>query len=270
MGGQPAIPVGMGMGMGMLASKPKVEDLHQKESSEIYEGAEHNNLQMLQAGISGGGDVNTCNLQGVTPLLLAVKNQNVQIINTLLSAGASINAVSADTSPVHEAIRQKNLSILTTLLDKGGQVNLQLVDGKTPLHVAIQQNNPELINFLLSRGADPKAKTQQNVSCLHFAAAEGDRDTVEKFIGHGNNVNEQNANGKTPLHVAVEKTQLDAVKVLLNHGANTNLKDAWGRPAKECGGATAYKLIHAHKPGQKYEFVVVTDDDLKTGLPSDD
>jgi len=140
-------------------------------------------------------------------------------------------------------------------------VNLPLVDGKTPLHIAIQVNNAELINFLMGRGGDPKIKTTQNVSCLHFAAAEGEREWVEKFISLGNNVNEQNSNGKTPLHVAVEKTQLDAVKVLLNHGSNINIKDAWGRPAKECGGATAYKLIHAHKPGQKYEFIVVTDDD---------
>jgi len=97
----------MGMGMGMLAPKAKTEDLHQKESHDIFEGAEKNNIAQVQEGLAGGGDVNTCNLQGVTPLLLAVKAQNVPIINVLLAAGANINAVAADSSPVHEAVRQK-------------------------------------------------------------------------------------------------------------------------------------------------------------------
>jgi len=146
-------------------------------------------------------------------------------------------------------------------------VNLQLSDGKTPLHLALQQNQHELVTYLLARGADPKAKTQQNVTCLHFASAEGEKEMIEKFLGFGNHVNEQNANGKTPLHVAVEKNQIDGIKVLLNAGADIKIKDAWGRLAEECGKQTAYKLLRAHKPGQKYEFVVVTDDEVKQILP---
>jgi len=152
-------------------------------------------------------------------------------------------------------------------LEHGAQINLKLVDGKTPLHLAIQQSLVDLITFLLAKGADPKVKTQQNVSCLHFAASEGDKPTIEKFLGYGNNVNEQNTNGKTPLHVAAEKNHIDALKVLLNAGANKNLKDAWGRLAEECGKVTAYRMLNSHKPGQKYEFVVIGDDEAAKLVP---
>jgi len=253
-----------GMGMGMLTgAKPKAtEDLHQKESSEIYRGAEINDTTLLNQGIAGGGDVNSSNLQGVTPLLLAVKNQNLGMVGVLLKAGANPNAVSADSSPIHEAVRKNNTQILTHILDHGGKINITTTDGKTPLHVAVQQIQPEMIQFLLSRGADAKAKTVQNVTCLHFAAAEGDRLLLEKFISLGNHVNEANANGKTPLHVAAEKNHIDAIKSLLNAGADAKLKDSWGRVAAECGKVTAFKLLGAHKPGQKYEFVVVGDDEV--------
>jgi len=248
-------------GMGPLKTKPG-EDLKQKESSDIYHGAEHNDMALLNQGISGGGDVNVSNLQGVTPLLLAVKNHNQAIVGVLLKAGANPNIISADSSPVHEACRKYHPQILAQLLDNGSQINIATPDGKTPLHLAIQQNQPELIEYLLKRGADPKAKTQQNVSCLHFAASEGDKAIIEKFLSLGNHVNEQNTNGKSPLHVAAEKNHIDALKVLLNAGADTKAKDAWGRLAEECGKVTAYKLLKAHKPGQKYEFIVVADDEV--------
>lgn len=251
------------MGMGAMLGKPKAaEDLHQKESSDIYHGAETNDVALVNQGIAGGGDVNCSNLQGVTPLLIAVKNLNSALVGILLKAGANANAVSADSSPVHEAVRKNNIPILTQILDGGGKVNSTTPDGKTPLHIAVQSNQVDMIQFLLSRGADPKAKTAQNVSCLHFAAAEGDRLLIDKFISLGNHVNEANANGKTPLHVAAEKNHLDAIKALLNAGADAKLKDSWGRVAAECGKTTAYKLLNAHKPGQKYEFVVVADDEV--------
>jgi len=265
-GGAAHSPMAMpGMGMGMVFAKPKGgEDLHQKESSEIFHGAEHNELSLLQQGLAGGGDVNVSNLQGVTPLILAIKNwpQNTQMIQVLLKAGAHPNAVSSDTSPIHEAVRKNSQQILQMLLEHGGQVGLTITDGKTPLHLAVQQSLFDMITFLLAKGADPRTKTQQNVSCLHFAASEGDKPTIEKFLSLGNNVNEQNANGKTPLHVAAEKNHIDAIKVLLNSGGDKRIKDSWGRLAEECGKVTAYKLLNAHKPGQKYEFVVVGDDEV--------
>jgi len=258
--------MGMGMGMPQMFAKPKgaEHDLKQKESSDIFHGAEHNDMSLVHQGLAGGGDVNVSNLQGVTPLILAVKNwpQNTQLITTLLKAGANPNAVSSDTSPIHEAVRKNSQQVLQLLLEHGAQVNLQITDGKTPLHLAIQQSQFEMVNYLLSKGADPRMKTQQNVTCLHFASSEGDKPTIEKFLSLGNNVNEQNANGKTALHIAAEKNHIDAIKVLLNAGADKKIRDAWGRLAEECGKVTAYKMLNAHKPGQKYEFVVVADDEV--------
>jgi hypothetical protein len=37
--------------------------------------------------------------------------------------------------------------------------------------------------------------------------------------------------------------------------ASTTILDGWGRTPQECGKTTAFKLISAHKPGTKYEFV---------------
>jgi len=141
-------------------------------------------------------------------------------------------------------------------------VNLPSDGGKTPLHFAILEKQPELLELLLKRGADAKLKSMTGAGCLHFAVVEGDRAMVERFVHIcSGGINDQNNNGKTPLHVAAEKGNIDAIKVLLNNNANTTIKDGWGRLASECGKITAYKMITEHKPGMKYEFVTVDDDE---------
>eukprot|EP01125_Pyxidicula_operculata_P008808 TRINITY_DN2922_c0_g1_i1.p1 TRINITY_DN2922_c0_g1~~TRINITY_DN2922_c0_g1_i1.p1 ORF type:complete len:292 (-),score=80.30 TRINITY_DN2922_c0_g1_i1:144-1019(-) len=266
-GGLPGLP-GMipGAAPGLpSATVPSGGDKHQKESSDLYYAAEQNDVSGAQAAITAGADVNTSNLQGVTPLLLAVKSQNMAMVNLLLKSSADPNKVSSDSSPIHEAVRKHNVQLLDLLLNSKGNINLQADFGKTPLHMSIQEwsKDKNCLETLLKRGADHKLKTQSGVTCLHFAAAEGDKDLVQRFINMGLNVNDQNANGKSPLHIATEKNHLDAIKILLMANASTTLKDAWGRVAYECGQVTAYRLIKEHKPGMKYEFVTLTEEDLK-------
>jgi len=250
----PPVAVGQQAPVSLLPlPQPSGQDAHQKESSEIYQGAEENDINLVQQGITGGGDINVSNLQGVTPLLIAVKNQNLAMVTLLLKAGADPNRVNADGSPIHEAVRKHNVQVLGLLLDSKGNVNLPADNGKTPIMIAVQLQQMELIDYLLKRNADPRLKNDSGVTCLHFAAS-GDRALMEKFVQLGVGKDDQNANGKSALHVAAELNNSDAIKVLLNAGANPKLKDSWGRLAEECGKVTAYKLLHNHKPGQKYEF----------------
>jgi ankyrin repeat protein len=248
--------------LGALLGKPPVGsevDHHVKESSDLFRAAEENNFPEVQTAVNAGADVNTASLQGVTPLLLAVKHGNQQMVQYLLSKNANPNNVSSDTGPLHEAVRKHNLPLAELLLDKKANINLPAEGGKTALHYAILEKHFDMIDFLLKKGADMKAKNLGGASPLHFVVMDGDRALVEKFLSCG--INDQNNNGKTPLHIAAEKGNIDAIKVLLNHNAVTNSKDALGRTASECGKITAYRLISEHTPGKKYEFVTADDDD---------
>jgi len=249
---------------------PEGVDHHVKESSDLYRAAEANSIAEVQTALSSGADVNTANLQGVTPLLLAVKHGNQNMVQILLKSHADVNITSADSSPLHEAVRRHNLPILELLLGAPKvNVNLPSDGGKTPLHFAILEKKPDVVEVLLRKGADPKLKSLTGAGSLHFAVIEGDRAMVEKFLTISGGINEQNNNGKTPLHVAAEKGNIDAVKVLLNGNATISTKDSWGRVAAECGKITAYKMISEHKPGMKYEYVTADDDDEK-GAKKDD
>jgi len=244
----------------------KAGDQHVQASTELFNGAFSNDLSIVKKGVDDGGDVNAVDLKGVTPLLLAVYNDNIDMVKFLLSKKASVNATSTNSSPLHEAVRQHNQQMCEILLSAGANINLQTDFGKTPLHTAIQEEQEGIIDFLISKKADVKAQNDAQVGVLHFGAATKDHKILEKLLKIKElNINERNGNGKTPLHIAAERNSLDHIKLLLSHssGADPKIKDGWGRLPEECGKSTAYHLIHDHKPGQKYEIIDANAPDAK-------
>jgi len=242
-------------GFGPLAPT-KSGDVHVQASTELFNSALANDLAGVKKAEGEGADVNVIDLKGVSPLLLAVHNQNMEMVKFLLSKKANPNLCSTNSSPVHEAVRMHNQAILDVLLGAGGKIELTTDFGKTPLHMAIQEEQEALIDFLISKKADVKAKNDGKVGCVHFAAACTNVKIMEKFLAmKDTNINERNGNGKTALHIAAEKNNIDMIKLLLNKGADTQQRDGWGRLAEECGKQTAYKMLHDHVAGTKYEFV---------------
>jgi len=140
-----------------VASNPKSSGDVEKEtkkremSSLLWESANKDDINGVKQALSETGDPNIADLQGVSALLLAVKNKNSAMTNLLLSSKASPNTVSQDNSPIHEAIRQHNIQLLEQLLNAGGDVNLRADFGKTPVHVAIQEDQWNIFDFLLKK-----------------------------------------------------------------------------------------------------------------------
>jgi len=251
----------MNPNLGALMGKPPpTEDHHVKEAADLYRAAEENHLSEVQTAVNAGADVNTTSLQGVTPLLWAVKHNNLQMSQFLLSKNANPNIVSSECGPLHEAVIKHNVQLVDLLIEKKANINLPGEGGKTALIYAILESHFDMIDLLLKKGADMKAKTLSGANALHFVVMNGDRALVEKFLPCG--INEKNNNGKTPLHIAAEKGNIDAIKVLLNSNATTTIKDILGRVPSECGKITAYNLISEHKPGQKYEYVTIDPNDF--------
>jgi len=147
-----------GMGMGMLlgaTNKPSGDvekEMKNKElASRLLEAASKNDYPSLKQALAEGGDPNACDLQNNTLLLLAIKNKNKDMINSLLSAKVDVNVASQDNSPIHESIRQRNVALLEQLLLAGGNINLKADFGKTPIHIAIQENYWDIVDLLLKK-----------------------------------------------------------------------------------------------------------------------
>jgi uncharacterized protein len=157
-------------------------------------------------------------------------------------------------TPLVFAARQGDLESVKLLLEYGADVNQQTEGGWTPLLTAVQNRYYGLAAFLLEHGADPSLQNKGGWSPLYIATdnrnIEGgdyptrkpDRDHLEiikLLVEHGADVNTRMRSstetrtifthqwlyedGATPFVRAAQSSDLTLMKLLLEHGADPKL-----------------------------------------------
>ncbi len=74
-----------------------------------------------------------------------------------------------DVTPLHLAVANQNLELAKFLLDHGADVNARDADGRTALHFAVNRRDLDLIRLLLDAKADPDAKDSAGETPLALA-----------------------------------------------------------------------------------------------------
>lgn len=109
--------------------------------------------EQVQAALDAGADVNTCNvIHGMTPLYHAVFNNNSDIVNMLLTAGADVNLQGFEgLTALTCALLSENENIAHMLLRAGANLNTEIVNinGTSITAVLIASTHPSLIQLLL-------------------------------------------------------------------------------------------------------------------------
>jgi hypothetical protein len=130
-------------------------------------------------------DVNVQDKDGYTPLFLATRSQNVQMIAVLISKGADVNMKNKlGNTPLHEAVRRANLAIVKLLYSKGADVNVQNIHGWTPLHLAAH-GLAEIVKYLVARGADINVKNEEGLTSIDLAIQERQTAVIELLVNRG-------------------------------------------------------------------------------------
>ena len=134
--------------------------------------------------------VNACAPDGFFPLALAAFFGHPTTVDTLLAAGANVNAKSRE----------------------GMQV--------TPLHSAVAANHLAIARALLAHGADPNARqAERGGTPLHEAAAIGSIELARLLVEYHADLNVRTEDGKTPLAFALARNQTEMAAWLNQHGA---------------------------------------------------
>ncbi|MGB3760390.1 MAG: ankyrin repeat domain-containing protein [Rivularia sp. (in: cyanobacteria)] len=124
--------------------------------NDLIKAAEKANLTELKNLIKAGVDVDSFNYYGQTALIAAVNKNHIDIVTTLIEAGADINlgrGGSNNHTPLMEAAYGGHNEIVQLLIQAGADVNLHTDYGITAIYQAQRNGNPEIIKLLRDSGA---------------------------------------------------------------------------------------------------------------------
>src|SRR3954470_14025671 len=154
---------------------------------------------------------------GDSAILTAVYHRQKEIVNLLVSRGASLS--------IFEACAAGELERVERLLhDSASSVNAYSADGWTPLHLAAFFGHRKIAELLLAHEADVLARSRgpNGNTPLHAALAGNHKFVAALLIGHGADVNAADAQGWRPLHLAAANNNIDAMKQLIAQGADVH------------------------------------------------
>ena len=165
----------------------------------------------------------------VAPVADAAQRSDANAVRALLQQGADPNAAQADgLTGLHWAALNDQLEIAQLLLYAGATVKpVTRVGGYTPLHLASRAGHDAIVRALLEAGAEPDRFTTTGVTALHFAAEADAAGAVDALTEHGANVDAGDSfSNRTPLMFASVRNAPKAMQALVNAGADLSATTA--------------------------------------------
>ncbi|MFD8461906.1 ankyrin repeat domain-containing protein [Streptomyces antimycoticus] len=210
--------------------------------------------------LRSGADVNRVGPEGLTPLMIAASLGQLQMVELLLTAGATVHVIEPrmGSTALHKAVQSGNSDVVGLLLDHGSFIDQQSpVLGNTPLMDAVLNKHEEVVRLLLERGARTTIRNHWQQTALDLAHDDhldaitrliearnvtdadhigtltliaavkaGDTSEVERLIAAGAPLNQRTPivgnfdDDYTPLGLASREGHTDIVRVLLDAGAD--------------------------------------------------
>ena len=222
--------------------------------SDLIDQASRGNLKAVRDLINAEANVDVQDEKKRTALMLASKKSHLDIVKTLVNAGAALNLQGNEggyggNTALMYACRHGHLEVVKTLIDSGANLNLRGNEwgrkGYTALIYSAYNGHLEIVKVLIEAGANVDIKSKLEETALITFSERGHLETVKVLIEAGADINAQNIYGKTALIHASRKGHLEVVKTLIQAGANVNLQGQAEWTIEK--GWTA--LIHASRVG---------------------
>lgn len=209
-----------------------LSDLNQAGESPLLIALKEGNLQMVNALIRLGADVKDIDKRdrfGESPLFIAARSANIELLTKLLELGANTKMRNNLGQSIIDVLGEENCKEIVQLLSTNVNIDEPNEYGQTALLNALSDNKTNLALALIDVGADITVKSEDNETTLFLAAEAGNLILLKHLIAKGIDINEPNSDGLTPLAIAIKEENLKAIELLIKKGATIDLKDNQGK-----------------------------------------
>lgn len=187
----------------------------------------------VQLLLEHGADVSRKCYLHQTPLHCATDRTDwstYDICKLLLAHGANCNERDMDgATPLLLALRERNMKYVQLLLDYGADPSVVDKHGKTALHYAAgNELEADVVEFVLSLGFDlERSDISNDYSALHHAISDGTAKGCELLLRRGALVDKKSRKkGYTPLILAIKESlgscKAQKIQLLLEYGAEVS------------------------------------------------
>ncbi|OQB09690.1 MAG: Ankyrin repeats (3 copies) [Parcubacteria group bacterium ADurb.Bin216] len=211
-----------------------IDKRQSKASKELLLAADTNNIKELKKSIKNNAFINTRNINGETPLIIASYKGNHIIVKELIKNGADVNKKDSrfGITPLSIAGMNGHSTIAEELIIAGADVNTQNIYGSSPLRISTKNGKSEIVKILINNGAHVDIKADDKTTPLMtaffglysnpFLTSEYEK-IIKYLIAAGSDVNAVDAEGDSVLIWASGKAQSEINKELKT--ANPSIKE---------------------------------------------
>jgi ankyrin repeat protein len=201
----------------------------------LFLAVEDKDLITAYACLKFGAKVNAQDINGNTPLHLAVQKKDITMVKFLDIKGASWTVCNKggkkpfqildELRGLAEVIEHGDFDFAIKLVTKGLDVNIPTTNGQSPLQLACVRNQVKLVQVLLEAKAQVDFKSSTGQTPLCRAVNRNLYDIAALLIHHGANTNHKPQEKALPLlFLAVAKHRHDITRLLLTHGVDGNMR----------------------------------------------
>jgi uncharacterized protein len=203
------------------------------EARAAAQAAQDQATDVIVAGLVGGGS------GGLTPLVFAAREGDLETAKVLVDGGADVNQITEyGWTPLLVATNNRNYKLGAYLLEKGADPDIANKGGWTPLYLATDNRNIEggdypvpkpdmdhlqYISLLLDKGADPNIQVTENTLSRTIF-------TMQWFFEPG----------ATAFVRASQSSDTALMKLLLAHGADPKITTDFGDTALTVAGGIGW------------------------------
>lgn len=195
----------------------------------------NNNLNVTKKLLQHGAKTTPRDNLGRDAFLNAILNKNHKAVLELINANASIKTLDYyGKSPMIIAAESGNTNMII-FLEKNYNANINDISSqlRTPLIHAIEMDNIDSAKKLIDLGANVNQADVFGITPLICSTIRNDLKTARVLLEKSTNINATDQFNNTALHIALRADNKEMVKLLLSFNPNIDLKDAKGKTARE-------------------------------------